>query len=1014
MRRRNRWLLALLTVVIAVRVALPYVVRRVAVSQADAALVGRIELDDVDLSLLTGGITLHGLRVFATEAAPAGSAPPDAAHAPADAAHAPTAAPASAGEGLPGSAPVFSATRLSVQLGYLALLHKIVQVQRFELQGFAVSLDRAKDGVLVVPAPAPAPASPDEPKQDGGSGWGVLIQRVALRDGRIGFRDFAVGDPPQHIAGTLPTLDAGNLALLITQSGVEPGKVTLDAAIEDGTMHLEARLESLAAGPAYESHLLLTNLPIAHARVYIPKVGWSDLAGRLDLDVVHRFESRGAHTLRGTVGLRDVAVHVKDLDDPALAWTALGIEIAGVDLVEQKAEIAAVTLAGARIVTSPAGPEPLPVLRGLVRAAQNGAAEPTVAAPAKPWTWTVGTVALTDAHVRAIGGDGPLDVGIEAHLANLASAASTHTTANLSLAPATGGSIALAGDLTVQPIGFDGTLRVDGLVLAPLTQPVATAHTRLLKNGVATMALEIAAGATAKAPQDGARIVGRIGVADLEVASDDPKPFALRWKDLALELREVTAPGVLASGAGAKPGPIGVALTRFTLVRPEIVATRTEHGIALPAAPGAGVAPSPAPTPPPAGARATAAPVGSATPALDVQVRIDAVAIQKMRVAFSDEAVRPFYRSTLDPVDFTCTDLRWPGPFAKDVQLVAKGLNGATCKVTGNLAPAGSRLQVTLQDLPLAPFNPYATASGYGIAGGTARLDSKINLTPGSYKTTSKLVLHELQVTGGEGDALFASQFGMPLSLALSLMTNLEGNIILDLPITGDAQGMKTGLGTLVGNALARAILNAVTSPLKLIGAVARLGEKPASLTPSPIIFQSGRDSFATGEDTKLEQLGNLLAAAPGLTLHLRGQTSDEDRRWLQEQTLRAKLERESGVIGSIRHIGERGARSSVLEVLEARAHGKPAEIPAEHQAWFEAQVAAQSVPDAALQELAAARARNTSARLERTQGIAADRVLLDEVTPQDLAAQPGVAVGLGSPPPHAPAAPSNTAPSGP
>ena len=144
----------------------------------------------------------------------------------------------------------------------------------------------------------------------------MLIQSVTLRDGRIGFRDFAVGDPPQHVEVALPTLDAGQLALLITESGVAPGKVTLDAGILDGTLHLEATLENLAAGPAYESHAVLTNLPIADGRLYIPKVGWSDLTGRLDADLVHRFESQGAHTLRGSIGLRELVVRVSDLDQP--------------------------------------------------------------------------------------------------------------------------------------------------------------------------------------------------------------------------------------------------------------------------------------------------------------------------------------------------------------------------------------------------------------------------------------------------------------------------------------------------------------------------------------------------------------------------------------------------------------------------------------------------------------------------------------------------------------------------
>ena len=70
--------------------------------------------------------------------------------------------------------------------------------------------------------------------------------------------------------------------------------------------------------------------------------------------------------------------------------------------------------------------------------------------------------------------------------------------------PASGRHLTVAGDLTMHPLGFDGTLRADGVVLAPLTQPIATAQTRLLKGGVLTTALDIAAGASPKAPHDGA------------------------------------------------------------------------------------------------------------------------------------------------------------------------------------------------------------------------------------------------------------------------------------------------------------------------------------------------------------------------------------------------------------------------------------------------------------------------------------------------------------------------------
>ena len=159
---------------------------------------------------------------------------------------------------------------------------------------------------------------------------------------------------------------------------------------------------------------------------------------------------------------------------------------------------------------------------------------------------------------------------------------------------------------------------------------------------------------------------------------------------------------------------------------------------------------------------------------------------------------------------------------------------------------------------------------------------------------------------------------------------------------------------------------------------------------------------MAAGEDQKLAPLASLLAKAPGLRLHLRGTAGDQDGRWLREQALRAKLEQESGGFGAIRHIGERGARRDVLAALTARAAGTPAEIPAEHQTWFETQVAAQSVDDAALRELATARAAAVRAKLASGQGVDAERVILDDPPATDPAASPAVVVGLGAPAPSA------------
>src|SRR5258706_6456435 len=97
-RRRHRVLLVLLLFTVAFRIVLPSILRRVVVAEADKAMVGHLEIDDVDLALVTGGFTLHGLRVFARPAAtPASTTAPAAS----------PLTPPRAGEGEAGSAPVF-------------------------------------------------------------------------------------------------------------------------------------------------------------------------------------------------------------------------------------------------------------------------------------------------------------------------------------------------------------------------------------------------------------------------------------------------------------------------------------------------------------------------------------------------------------------------------------------------------------------------------------------------------------------------------------------------------------------------------------------------------------------------------------------------------------------------------------------------------------------------------------------------------------------------------------------
>src|SRR5439155_979296 len=91
--------------------------------------------------------------------------------------------------------------------------------------------------------------------------------------------------------------------------------------------------------------------------------------------------------------------------------------------------------------------------------------------------------------------------------------------------------------------------------------------------------------------------------------------------------------------------------------------------------------------------------------------------------------------------------------------------------------PAGAQIEVNGKDIALQPFNPYATAySPYSISSGGLAVTTRARFRKGRYDSTTALKLLKFDLGGKEGDTLFAQQFGIPLSVALALLKDLQGN----------------------------------------------------------------------------------------------------------------------------------------------------------------------------------------------------------------------------------------------
>ena len=978
-RPRSRVLLAVLAFLLAVRIALPYVLRPIIVDQADKALVGRIALKDLDLSLIRGGVTLHGLEVYPEELPPPGS--PDAS-----------------------KKPLFEAGRLWTQISWLQLLFKTIDVEEFELHDFRVRLDRLKDGLALpkpVPSAEPEPPKPAKPEAPG-SGWTFAADSLALRGGNITFRDYTVGEAPQRFDLAIDNIAAQKLALRFDPSGAEPGHAALEAELGGGgKIGYEADVQTREAGPAVHSQITLTQIPIGGARVYLAMFGWSDLSGFLDARIQHVFETGGAHTASGTVALTRVNVLGPQLPDhPVLQFERFAVKADKIDIAKQDAAISEVTLAKARIVVDPKLPRLLPLIlppKDAAAAPEPAAPEPAkpkpppeeAEKPAKPWTWSVGRAKLDAAKIEVLPLSAPLTLGVDAEIQKLASSVKQHSPVSLAVSEGSG-KLELTGELALEPLAFDGKLALRDFALPLLAVRAPVAGGELLRGGVARGDLAIALAPRAGASPAAAdlRVAGTLGLAGLAVGKANDPDFSAGWKDLELQLKEVrVAPAT--GGDPAQPRAIDVAIDLLHLVGPEAHLTRTAQGLVLPPFGGAKGD----------GAKAEPTPVHAApaAPAPQIRAELAKLRVEDGRARLSDHSVKPFYEGKIEKLTVRGRGIRWPGPAVDATQIELEGLQGAKLFARFGLQPKpkGSVLNAKLDGLLLPPLNPYVAPTGYSVANGALSFTVDGKMKDDAWESTTKLRVDQLEVGGSEGEAVFQESFGIPLSMALGLLKDTEGAITLNVPVNGDRAGAHVGVASIARQALRKALMGALASPLKLLGMGTSDG-KVTNLAPAPVEFRPGSVELPPDSASRVDQLGGLLSASPGIALTLHGSVAESDERAMRARVVLVDLQQTS-TFGALANLGEIRVRRDVRKYLEKRAEGEDVAPDPETKAWLDKKIEATTLEPDALDQLAQARALALQQALVGKHGVDAQRVVVGAPVSGQSAPVPGVTIDVGT-----------------
>jgi len=257
-------------------------------------------------------------------------------------------------------------------------------------------------------------------------------------------------------------------------------------------------------------------------------------------------------------------------------------------------------------------------------------------------------------------------------------------------------------------------------------------------------------------------------------------------------------------------------------------------------------------------------------------------------------------------------DLSLPLPFATAIHSMKGEISNigsenrgpATVSIAGVVDESGSadidgeldpfaptdflKMDVLFRNVHMPRLTPYsAKFAGREIESGKLSLDLKYRIEQGKLDSTNKFVIDRIKL-GKKVDSPEA--MNLPLDLAIALLQDSNGQIDLDLPVTGDLNDPEFHYGPVVWKAFVGILVKAVTAPFKLLGALIPGGGKGEQL--EFIEFEPGSAELSPTETADLETIAQAIGKRPQLLLKVpAAYSATTDKQALQAQKLQRKVD---------------------------------------------------------------------------------------------------------------------------
>ena len=705
------------------------------------------------------------------------------------------------------------------------------------------------------PTATPPPAARSEPRP-------LRITKLGVKDARLAFTDVS---RPQLFATTLGPVSFATTDLRVPSSRGAP--YSFEAVTEAGERF--AWSGTLQTQPASSSgEFAVENIALAkYAPYYADRLQADLVDGKLT--VRGRYEASLAQDQRvlklaaGSVQLRGLKLNERVSQAEAIALPAIDVTGIEADGVAVKAAIASVAINGGHIrarrekdgainllaMLQPAAPAPA---KPVTPAPPAPAAAATAPAGPKP-EFTLADFSLQNLQIDLADQAAPRPVALtlsalQVGVKNITLAPGAVMPAQIAFTLPPQGSVKLGGTVSLTPIKADLKLEVAGFEFAPFTPYVEQFVNARVAQGALALTLsaqvEMPANAAPQAVVSGDIRVEKLGV--LDAKSEEVAGFR------ALQLRGLR----VTSGAD-----LAVALAAIDLDAPYArVVVKADKTLNL-----AGLArQAAAPTAP-----VVTVPTPAAPTAPGPKIDIGKITIREGDFRFSDRSLEPHAGLSLRDFGGTIAGLSSTNPAKGDLDLKATVDGSGPVAIVGKLDPLGAvktvDLKVDLKNVDLLPLGPYSGKfAGFELARGKLALDVKLKVDGPAIEAANVLTLR--QFTFGAPVAS-PDATKLPVRLGVALLKDLEGNIVIDMPVAGRTDDPSFQIGRVVWRVIGNLLAKVATSPFALLGAAFGGGGDELAFQD----FAVGSSALATAEVKKLETMVTALKNRPGLSVALEG-----------------------------------------------------------------------------------------------------------------------------------------------